>query len=508
MTSGGDQYDHFGYSVAVRPQVAVVGAYGHGGKGAAVVFSLHNPPGGGSNALSWDETQKLTASDASDNAYFGYSVAMNNYTIIVGAYRSQQQKLAGAGAVYIFERNKRGKYVQTHKLTSFVPTGHEYFGCAVASDGYFTLVGAYGNNDGGRGTNAGVVYVFSNRVNENTYTDSARLYASDASSYDLFGSAVALDHYVAVVGAHGDDDVAGTASGSAYVYRYNDKSMTWQQESKLKGSDASDYDYFGFSVAVYDGVVIVGAYLADGYSASSGAAYVFTYGSHGEGIMKVVGWYQSAKISPADGKPSTYFGYSVSLYKSTAIIGAYGDSLVASGAGSAYVYGRGYKDKWEIEHKMYSSSSEYDAFGCAVSIYEDLVIIGADMGDGEVTDSGTAYIFTPATDYSSESSYDEEEYVKYSSGSSVLITSSNVELLGVGAFFLALVGFILGGVMHWRRQMSTHGMSEVPVDSIHGLLGGTGLDVSNYSSRDSSQGEKKIKKKKKEKSRMVDASNM
>jgi len=431
----------------------VVGAYGHRGTGAAYVYSLNNPIGN-KNTLSWDQESRLTGSDVGENSYFGYAVTMNNDTIYVGAYRSEQQSLVGAGAVYVFDRNRKGMYVQTHKLTSFTPAGHEYFGCAVASSGVFTLIGAYGGNDGGRGTNSGLVYVFVNH-DKTTYTDVARLYATDASTYDLFGSSVALHKYVAVIGAHGDDEAAGTASGSAYVFRYNTKSLTWSQEVKLRGSDTSDYDYFGYAVSVFDGIILVGAYLANGYSSSSGAVYVFKYGTYTQGTLKMNGWYETTKFSPVDGKESTYFGYSLSLYKNTAIV-------------------------------------------------------GADMGDGFVVDSGSAYVFTPTTDYSKGDVRYNEETEKSSKKSSYSIigegtlSTATIELFGGSAFFICFVMIVIMVALLYRRDVRTH-VIEVPVDSRHGLLGGTAMDVSENWHHSTSRNSDKKKKKKSSPSKSYDS---
>lgn len=510
--SDGDQYDHFGYAVALRTDMAAVGAYGHGGTGAVYVYALNHPVGS-QQPLSWDQRHKLLPSDSSDNSYYGYAVAMNNNrTIFVGAYRANEQTIVGAGAVYVYDENNRRKYVQSTKINAFVPVAHEYFGCAIACDKNWLMVGAYGNSDNGRGTNAGAVYMYYNQKGLG-YSNAAKLYASDASAYDLFGSAVSISGSIAVVGAHGDDKASGTASGAAYVYRYNDKTSSWTQEAKLVGSDVNNFDYFGFSVCVYNGLIIVGAYLGDGYASNSGAVYSFEYGAHMQVMqggrdphaaqMNVVGWYQTGKFAPVDGKASTYFGYSVSLYDRTAIVGAYGDSLVASGAGSAYVYGQGYKGRWEIEHKMYSSASEYDAFGCAVSIYKDVVIVGADMGDGVVTDSGSAYIFTPTSEYSRPDLPGSTDAEKMSSMLGGAISTSTMETVGTAGIVVVLVAALgVAGYFYSRRQ--THDMSELPMDSVHGLLGGTGIDISNtggWSSHTDSSGKKDKEKKKKKKTK-------
>lgn len=69
--------------------------------------------------------------------------------------------------------------------------------------------------------------------------------------------------------------------------------------------------------------------------------------------------------------------------KQLAIIGCPGDSTFAQSAGSAYVYANEY-NVWEMTYKMYGKGQEYDAFGCAVDIYDNILLSGALLGDGVV----------------------------------------------------------------------------------------------------------------------------
>ena len=102
-------------------------------------------------------------------------------------------------------------------------------------------------------------------------SETDKLTADDAAVGDEFGTSVAVDGTMVVVGASEDDD-GGSDSGSAYVFDCNSLSCT--QVSKLTASDAAQYDYFGYSVAVAGTTVVVGAYGDDFYS---GSAYVFLH---------------------------------------------------------------------------------------------------------------------------------------------------------------------------------------------------------------------------------------
>ena len=62
--------------------------------------------------------------------------------------------------------------------------------------------------------------------------------------------------------AYGDDD--GQQRGlSSHVFRTSGGGATYGQVAKLTASDAASFDYFGISVAIEGGTVVVGAYHDD-----------------------------------------------------------------------------------------------------------------------------------------------------------------------------------------------------------------------------------------------------
>ena len=99
-----------------------------------------------------------------------------------------------------------------------------------------------------------------------------------------------------------------------------------KQLAELKGSDTVAGDYFGYSVAISGTTAIVGAY---GHTKDAGLAYVFT--------KRAGVWKQTAELKGYDTVAGDYFGYSVAISGATAIVGAYGH---ASSAGRAYVFSR------------------------------------------------------------------------------------------------------------------------------------------------------------------------
>ena len=104
LASDAQTADNFGFSVAVSVDNAVVGAYREdaGGDDAGAVYVLGRDAGGANN---WGEVKKLIASDSEDFDHFGQSVAISGDTAIVGA---DFEGGGAAGAVYIFQRDQGG----------------------------------------------------------------------------------------------------------------------------------------------------------------------------------------------------------------------------------------------------------------------------------------------------------------------------------------------------------------------------------------------------------------
>jgi len=244
--------------------------------------------------------------------------------------------------------------------------------------GETALVGAYGDEDSG--LESGSAYVF--RHDGVSWVQEQKLLATDGSELDLFGFSVALRGNLALVSAHGDDD-SGDRAGSAYVFRHN--GVTWVQEQKLLATDGAAEDLFGFSVALSEGLALIGAYWDGDSGFRSGSAYVFRYTG--------ASWVQEQKLLASDGSTEDYFGYSVASNGDLALIGAFGDDDSGSFAGSAYVF-RHDGVAWLQERKLLAADgATFDGFGYSVALGGELALVGATAGSGAVNPSGSAYLF-------------------------------------------------------------------------------------------------------------------
>ena len=89
---------------------------------------------------------KLTAADAAASDRFGWSVAIDGNTVVVGAYG----KDGYTGAVYVLRTTDGGAtYVEVAKLTASDAAAYDSFGYSVAIDGDTVVIGATGAGTGG-----------------------------------------------------------------------------------------------------------------------------------------------------------------------------------------------------------------------------------------------------------------------------------------------------------------------------------------------------------------------
>ena len=253
--------DRFGFSVAISGDTVVVGAEP---ADSAYVFTR--------SGTTWTEQAKLTASDeaSSLDPRFGVSVGVSGDTAVVGAFGDDEVS-NNSGAVYVFEKPVSGWTTanETVKLKPFDASAGDILGISVAISGDTIVAGATGDDD--KGSSSGSAYVFTR--SGTTWTLQAKLKASDGAAGDLLGDKVAISGDTAVVGARFDDNDAGTDSGSAYVFTRS--GTTWTEQAKLTASDAAAGDDFGFSVAISGGTAVVGAQFHDDAGTDSGSAYVF-----------------------------------------------------------------------------------------------------------------------------------------------------------------------------------------------------------------------------------------
>ena len=163
--------------------------------------------------------------------------------------------------------------------------------------------------------------------------------------------------------------------------------------AKLVPSDSAINDNFGRSVAISDNYALVGADRGKINNINTGKAYLFDLDSLSESMA------ETAKLTPSDGVPSGYFGHSVALSENYALVGATGDKGpdgTLSFAGAAYLFDLSNVTTamTETDKLANTPASSQDYFGYSVAMSNSFAIVGA---DGKNTFTGAAYVYMPET---------------------------------------------------------------------------------------------------------------
>jgi hypothetical protein len=374
--SDGTASELFGIGVAVSGDTAVVGAPQKAApspvEGAAYVFTRS----GGA----WTEQAKLVPSDGAAADRFGQAVAMSGDTVVVGAFWHDKGVNLDQGAAYVFTRSG-GTWTEQAKLTASDGSKDDQFGFSVAVSGDTAVIGAPSDDQGS-------AYVFTRAGG--SWTEQTKLVGSDAAPEDSFGERVAISGNTAVVGGSGDDVDGKDGQGSAYVFIRS--GQTWTEQAKLTASDGAAGDQFGFWVSVSGDTAVLGAFMDDvGTNLDQGSAYVFSRDGQT--------WTEQAKLTASDGAATDQFARSVAVSGHKVVAGAQSDDVDGkAGQGSAYVFTRSTGTWSEQARLVAQDGAAGDTFGVSVGLSGDTAIVGSGFAQvGANPAQGAAYVTSDST---------------------------------------------------------------------------------------------------------------
>jgi len=248
LPADGAANDKFGFSVAISGNIAVIGAVladDNGfNSGSAYVF----------DTTTGQQLFELLPNDGAEGDNFGFSVAINGNTAIVGAHRDDDNG-SDSGSAYVFDITT-GQ--QLSKLLASDGSVGDNFGNAVAINGNTAVIGALRDS-----SNTGSAYLFDITTGQQLF----KFHPADVTLDDNFGFSVAITDKIAVIGSTGNGD----DYGSAYVF----DTTTGQQLVKLLAVNGSHFDVFGYSVAATGTTAVIGAREDNTNGNASGSAYIF-----------------------------------------------------------------------------------------------------------------------------------------------------------------------------------------------------------------------------------------
>lgn len=427
----GEEDSLFGASVALDGKTAVVGAPNDftaaaGRSGSAYVFV--QPPG----EKFWQLQAHLVPSTAHAGAQIGVSVTVDGDSVIVGAPSLEKPPDAGGpvtGGAYVFVRDGD----RWHEEALLQPSLDEFragdlFGAAVAVSGDRALIGSPGWEvlPTSRRQNRGRVYFYSRsgsrwslRQQETCYQLHSSIFPILSWQWDFladqdpfrFGTAVALDGDLALVGAPGfvrfDRPGAlfwstdGTSNGTSYPrigrvvpYTYEESGYWLRLGSLSIPEPEGTGNEFGSALALNGTQAIVGCRLDDNaHGTDAGSAYVYSYDPVAGG-----GYSQWSRIASLDaeayGQADAHFGHCVAIDQGVAVVGApYEDTPNGAHAGSLHVFYDAGSD-WLHNERITGDHEVGHGLGRSVVLDNARIIAGL-AGDttGAGAEAGSAQLY-------------------------------------------------------------------------------------------------------------------
>ncbi len=292
--------DNFGWSIALRAGVAVVGAPGDGGAsrpGAA--WRMEH------DGTAWGAPSRLDRPTGTPSR-FGWSVALNDEAIAVGAPATDSGSIVGAVVVFAID-GSAGEILRHADADA-----DDLFGRSVAlSDGGTNaalIVGAPGDDRAGMNTGAAYLFALSS---SGAWEPAAALRLAATAAY---GSSVAVsgDATVAAVGAPSDG-----GSGAVYVHRRATRADAWPDVAealRVVGSTTGASDYFGTAVAMSGTDLVIGAPNDDDGPMDTGSSYLFR--------LRADAWVEVARLRASGRMANDRLGSSVAISGTTVLAGA------------------------------------------------------------------------------------------------------------------------------------------------------------------------------------------
>jgi hypothetical protein len=333
--------------------------------------------------------QDLDGEAASDGSGYRVSLSGDGTRVAIGAQLNGGNGFR-SGHVRVYQYNGTTWTQLGQDIDGEAAGDRNGVSVSLSSDGSIVAMGATGND--GNGTDSGHVRVYQYNGTTKLWTKLGQDLDGEAAG-DRNGVSVSLssDGTRLAIGANLNDG-NGNNSGHVRVYQYNGTTLQWTQIGQDIDGEAAD-DYSGRSVSLSsDGTrVAIGANLNDSNGTDSGHVRVYQY--NGTTLL----WTQIGQ--DIDGEAADdYSGFSVSLSAdgSRVAIGASSNDGNGNDSGHVRVYQyNGTTLQWTQIGQDIDGEAASDESGYSVSLSSDgsIVAIGADLNDGNGSNSGHTRVY-------------------------------------------------------------------------------------------------------------------
>ena len=346
-------------------------------------------------SLNWTQRAELTASSGGAGDQLGECAAISGNIVVLGAPQAAvgSNNQEGAAFVYVKPTNGWTDMTQVARLTPSDGQPAVHFGSSVAIDGNVIVVGEPFAKIGSHG-NQGALYVFVKPAGGwKDMTETAKLTASDGQIFDELGGSVAIRGNT-IVGSAPFATIQSTGSAGA-VYVFTKAKTGWKNETehaKLTPSDPAFGGEMGYSVSFSGKTIAAGAPYFGTHK--PGAAYVFV--EPGGGWKDAT---QTAKLTGSHAANDDLLGFSISIHGNTVVAGAPDENIGSNNEqGAAYIWvepSSGWKNMRQTAKVTAFDGTGGNFLGYSVSLAGKTLATGAiGVTIGSNADQGAVYLYT------------------------------------------------------------------------------------------------------------------
>ena len=255
---------NFGWDVDLQGNTAVVAMpFDMEADGSTHIFEY--------DGSSWNETQKITATDVNIGT-FGSMVDLDGNKLIVGDLNYDINGLDAAGATFVYKKDAvNGNWFLEETLRPNDPVRQNQVGRQGAISGDWIILGSPFDEDPCGGPvpgeficTAGAAYIYKRENDDWTFVE--KIFDSQIDSFAQYGWEIVMDSERAFIGARSDIDACPTVNGitefcgAGAVYIFELMNGAWQFQSKLLPEDDNEQvQQFGFDMSLDGPWLAVGA---------------------------------------------------------------------------------------------------------------------------------------------------------------------------------------------------------------------------------------------------------
>ncbi|MCH9697215.1 MAG: FG-GAP repeat protein, partial [Gammaproteobacteria bacterium] len=355
--------ERFGYSLATNQTELLIGAPASSQHatdiGAVYVFSVDEP------SQTWRQSVKLTAADGQPGDRFGFSIAIEGATALIGAFLDDNDPLAQQTIQKLkpvkldTDDCPENSFCQHNSsLNKTIPKQTYVFEKEVSDD---------------PGVDSGSVYVFTQNSN-NQWTQAHKLTANNSEGSDFFGFQLGIENNIAVISAPGKDHLDELSAGAVYLFKRNGNlNSAWQQIQILRASDGKLDDLFGQSVAFHQQTIAIGAHKKDRIAQNTGSVYVFEPSNLGDQ------WIETGQLYNPDPTAQDQFGHGIALNDSLILITAYNERINTPGA--VYLFEKSTNSQsqsgWAFADQISLAPNQLERIGSSIMLDHQAFAFGA-----------------------------------------------------------------------------------------------------------------------------------